>query len=51
MDFEWSPDDAAFRHELRAFLDRELPADWATLSKDGPGSDAQLEASRVAPST
>jgi alkylation response protein AidB-like acyl-CoA dehydrogenase len=46
MNFDWAPEDAAFREELRAFLARELPADWAALSKDGPGSDAQLEFSR-----
>jgi len=46
LEFAWSEEDAAFRHELRAFLARELPADWAELSKDGPGSDAQLEFSR-----
>ena len=47
MEFDWSPEDAAFREELRAFLARELPADWASLSKDGPGSDAQLDFSRA----
>jgi alkylation response protein AidB-like acyl-CoA dehydrogenase len=47
VDFEWAPEDAQYREELRAFLARELPADWATLSKDGPGSDAQLEFSRA----
>jgi alkylation response protein AidB-like acyl-CoA dehydrogenase len=46
VNFEWAPEDLAFREELRAFLARELLADWATLSKDGPGSDAQLEFSR-----
>ena len=47
MDFTWTPEDDAFRAELRAFLARELPADWASLSKDGPGSDAQLDFSRA----
>jgi alkylation response protein AidB-like acyl-CoA dehydrogenase len=46
VEFGWAPEDAAFRAELRAFLARELPAEWAALSKDGPGSDAQLEFSR-----
>jgi alkylation response protein AidB-like acyl-CoA dehydrogenase len=47
VDFEWAPEDAEYRTQLREFLARELPADWATLSKDGPGSDAQLEFSRA----
>jgi alkylation response protein AidB-like acyl-CoA dehydrogenase len=47
MDFDWAREDAEYRAELRAFLARELPADWAALSKDGPGSDAQLEFSRA----
>ena len=46
MDFAWSPDDEAFRRELRAFLDARLPADWEALSKDGPGSDAQAAFAR-----
>ena len=46
MEFEWSADDARFRQELRAFLASELPPDWEGLSKDGPGSDAQLDFSR-----
>jgi len=47
LDFDWAPEDAAFRDDLRAFLAEELPADWAMLSKDGPGSDAQLDFSRA----
>jgi len=47
MEFAFSPEDTAFRAELRAFLARELPADWVKLSKDGPGSDAQLDFSRA----
>ena len=46
MEFEWSPEDAAFRRELAAFLDAELPADWDELAKDGPGSEAQAAFSR-----
>ncbi len=46
MDFEWDPADLAFRRELRAFLERELPPDWEEISRQGPGSDAQLEFSR-----
>ncbi len=46
MDFEWSEGDAAYRRELRAFLDASLPPDWKELSVDGPGSDAQAAFSR-----
>lgn len=46
MDFEWSPEDLAFREELRAFIQAELPADWEEISKGGPGSDAQAAFSR-----
>lgn len=46
MEFEWSPEEARFREALRAFLDRELPDDWDAISRDGPGSDAQLDFSR-----
>lgn len=46
MEFEWSEDDAAYRRELRAFLDAELPPDWKALCIDGPGSDAQAAFSR-----
>ena len=46
MEFDWSPQDAAFRRELAAFLDAELPPDWDELAKDGPGSEAQAAFSR-----
>jgi alkylation response protein AidB-like acyl-CoA dehydrogenase len=42
MDFDWSDEDQAFRAEVREFLARELPKDWAELSRDGPGSDEQV---------
>ena len=29
MDFRFSPDEEAFRSEIRAFLKAELPAEWA----------------------
>ncbi len=47
MEFEWSDEHAAFRAEFRQFLRDTLPADWAEMSKDGPGSDAQAAFSRV----
>ncbi len=43
MEFEWSEDDLAFRHELRAFLAETLPPDWEEISRHGPGSDLQAE--------
>jgi alkylation response protein AidB-like acyl-CoA dehydrogenase len=46
VEFEWSPEDAAFRRELAAFLDEALPPDWEELAKDGPGSEAQALFSR-----
>jgi len=46
VDFAWSDEDAAFRRELRAFLDAALPPDWDRIAKDGPGSDAQAAFAR-----
>jgi alkylation response protein AidB-like acyl-CoA dehydrogenase len=34
MDFDFTPEDEAFRTELRAFLDDELPAWWKTVFVD-----------------
>ena len=46
MEFGWSADDRAFREELRAWLDAELPPDWDEIAKGGPGSDQQVAFSR-----
>jgi len=46
VEFDWSQGDLAFRDELRRFLADTLPDDWAEMSKDGPGSDAQAAFSR-----
>ncbi len=46
MEFGWSDEDLAFRAELRAFLDVELPPDWDEIAKGGPGSDEQVAFSR-----
>jgi alkylation response protein AidB-like acyl-CoA dehydrogenase len=46
MEFGWSEDELAFRAELRAFLDEQLPADWSEIAKGGPGSDAQVAFAR-----
>jgi alkylation response protein AidB-like acyl-CoA dehydrogenase len=42
LEFDWSPDERAFRAELVAFLDATLPPDWDEIAKGGPGSDAQV---------
>ena len=42
VDFAWSDEERAYRAELEAFLDAELPADWEEIAKGGPGSDAQV---------
>ena len=46
MEFRWSDADAAYRRELRQFLEATLPADWEERAKDGPGSDAVTRFSR-----
>ena len=41
MDFAWSPEDVAFKEELEAFLDKEMPPfieQWA----DNEDADAAL---------
>ena len=48
MEFGWSAEDAAFRAELRAFLDATLPADWDEIAKDGPGQRRAGSRSRAA---
>ena len=47
MEFGWSEEDEAFRRDLEAFLEETLPADWAEMSKDGPGSDTQAAFSKA----
>lgn len=41
MDFRWTDEQAALRERVRALLRRELPPDWDTISRHGPGSPAQ----------
>ncbi|MBW2666999.1 MAG: acyl-CoA dehydrogenase family protein, partial [Deltaproteobacteria bacterium] len=41
MEFDWSAEEIEYREDLRAFLVETLPENWAEISKDGPGSDAQ----------
>lgn len=39
--FDWLPEQAALRERVRDVLRRELPPDWAQLSRHGPGSKEQ----------
>lgn len=43
MDFDWTDEDRAFRARVRDFLDRELPSNWAEISRHGPGSKEQTD--------
>ncbi len=43
MDFQWTPDQQAFRERLESFLKAELPGDWEEFSKHGPASPALTE--------
>ncbi|AOG02348.1 hypothetical protein BSY18_734 [Blastomonas sp. RAC04] len=40
MDFEWTPEEDAFRKRLQAFLATTLPEDWERFSQHGPASPA-----------
>ena len=40
MDFQWTPDQQAFRQRIETFLAAKLPADWEEFSRHGPGSPA-----------
>jgi alkylation response protein AidB-like acyl-CoA dehydrogenase len=39
LEFAWSEDDARFRADLEAFLERQLPPDWEEIARDGPGGE------------
>ena len=43
MHFTFTPDQSAFRRDLRAFLKSELPPDWKGADEDGRTDDVQLE--------
>src|SRR5947209_6108669 len=51
MDFRFSPEEEAFRGEVRGLLDRELPPGWDQRFEGselpGPANDAQWEFSRA----
>ena len=40
MNFNWTPEETAFRQRLRDFLAATLPADWEAFSQHGPASPA-----------
>jgi len=46
VEFDWSPEDTEFRHELLRFMSEQLPDDWDEISRGGPGSDDQAAFSR-----
>ena len=43
MHFTFTPDQSAFRRDLRAFLKAELPPDWKGADEDGRTDDVELE--------
>ena len=46
MEFDWNPEDVAYREELVRFIEGELPVDWEEISKNGPGGDEQAAFAR-----
>ena len=46
MEFDWTPEQDAYRERIRDVLARELPADWDHIAVHGPGSDEQTAFSR-----
>lgn len=47
MNFSWTDEDIAYRQRIRDFLKRELPADWESIARHGPGSREQTEFSLI----
>ena len=43
MHFTFTPDQLAFRRDLRAFLKSELPQDWKGADEDGRTDDVEVE--------
>ena len=39
MDFQFTPDEQAFREELVTFLKEALPSDWARMDFDEQGEE------------
>ncbi len=43
MHFAFTPEETAFRQELREFLNAELPSDWKGADEDGRTDDVEFE--------
>ncbi len=46
MEFDWSEEQAGYRSELRAFLEEEIPDNWADIAAEGLGGAGTVEFSR-----
>ncbi len=46
MDFDWNPEQQAFRATVRAFLAEHLPENWEEIAH-GPGSQSQIAFSKT----
>jgi alkylation response protein AidB-like acyl-CoA dehydrogenase len=46
MEFDWTPEQAAYRERLHDFIAAALPADWATKSNYDPGSPYVVDFAR-----
>jgi alkylation response protein AidB-like acyl-CoA dehydrogenase len=47
MNFNWTPQESAFRQRLKDFLAMTLPDDWERFSQHGPASPALTEYART----
>ena len=47
MNFNWTPEESAFRQRLRDFLAATLPEDWERFSQHGPASPALTDYART----
>ena len=48
MHFTFTPEETAFRQELREFLKAELPPDWKGADEDGRTDDVELSSGTCA---
>ena len=47
MEFGWSDQQVEFRHKVRSFLAKRMPAGWPEASAHGPGSDEVVAYSKL----
>lgn len=47
MEFGWTPEQEAYRHDLRGFLKNTLPDDWPEISRHGVAAPEQIDFSRI----